>query len=453
MSFVGRRARPNSLRNGQTCVPSRQSLSQRDSSLVDLGSDSAWVRSGGFLLLVTYLTLLAGRYSLSRLSEDLPNFDVRYPLLAILAVLVTFWATACPAPARSYPQSWPLWPWVGWLALSSVWAPAGAAVTQQLANLASMLALVSLAAVLASRLPASALDRLWPLIIIIALVYLVLAVMNGPDAQQRYAVPGGGANVFVRVQALGALAALTQSRLTGRGRFLLLVPLFAFGIILSGSRGGLVAALAVLLLSLATARRYIPLGRIAAASVVGVALAALFASSLLAQVWDAIYNRFYQQTLVQGYTSQRDVLFEEAWLMFKSAPVGGVGLGGFAVLQTETEQSYTHNLLLATAAEAGVVGVVLLLVGIVSLVVGALRAGGRSEQVVFALLSAAYILVAAMFSGDYFDSRFCWFYLVLAQAYATAVHAGHVRGGMGVVQGIATESRRKGRLSLGLESR
>ena len=131
------------------------------------------------------------------------------------------------------------------------------------------------------------------------------AVINGPGVQGRYSAFGGGPNVFVRIQILGILSAVALYLFHRKLLPLFAVPLFLLAAVLSGSRAGLLAGVAVGGAALLRMRRRLragpvlaAVGLLAAAGGVVVALAPPDFTSLFE-------DRFIQQTVEQRYLSDR----------------------------------------------------------------------------------------------------------------------------------------------------
>jgi hypothetical protein len=240
--------------------------------------------------------------------------------------------------------------------------------------------------------------------------------------------------VFVRIEVLGVLAAFAISRITGRRRLLAGVPLFVLSAVLSGSRGGLVAGLIILAAfllcsgALRSPRRLLQY-------TLGTALAGAAIWYLApATVAHFIQQRFVQQTVQQGYLSDRPQIWSSAIDLAMHHPILGSGIDGFYGLVGRTQGTeYPHDFLLAVACEGGAVGLVLLSLTI-ALWIGALRigVGSRLTETLSMAAAAAYILLASLFSGGYYDTRLLWLFAALAAAAASA------SAGSGAVAGLET---------------
>ncbi len=390
-------------------------------------------RYGRAVLFVAFVVLLAGRFTLDRLGATYPKWDLRWGGVIVLLVMCLVWAATArqrsPRAGTGALFGWFL-AWVGWLALSAAWAPKGAREPDVLIDLALMALFTWIAWGAAGRCHPRVLTAVWWWLYIAGWIYFAGAIASTPDVQGRYSAFGGGPNVFVRVMALGFLATLVLA-VTQRKRWVLLgLPAFLLGGFLSGSRGGLLALGVTLLVAGVGMARRLRGRQLLAAAGVGVlslgALAAFFATSSATSV---VWTRFVQETFVQGYDSGRTTIDVRGLQLFGQHIWFGTGLDGFYPLQFPWPTAeYPHNLALATAVEGGLVGLVLLL--------GALVAGGMvlyrrrpvgADAIGFAL-SALMLFIASEFSGDYYDSRFLWFFLGLAVIAAAKHRAGRTPG-------------------------
>jgi O-antigen ligase len=377
---------------------------------------------GRLLLLACFLTLVAGRFTLSRLG-DLPDLDLRFAFLYLLCIGLIIWflgrhvtgvgvAKIDVGPGMAWFAAWCVL-----LAMSAFWSPPEARRVDSILNLFFLFVFTFVAMAVVRRLPIYQIDRLWVWLIVVAAVFLALAIYSGPGAQGRYAAPGGGPNVFVRYMVMGALAALCRYQTAHRTWVLLPVPFFAIGAILSGSRGGLLAALIVLILAGVPVFRRSGLKFVLVCSVAitMAAIGALMAVHRSTAIIRIIRERYVEQTLNQRYGSDRDRIAAEAWNLFVSHPVIGSGLDGYYASQRVGERfEYPHNLVLATLAESGLLGGLLLMSAVISFLAATLKTRPLTKDALFALVIGIYLFFASMFSGDYYDSRMMWFFLCIA---------------------------------------
>lgn len=370
----------------------------------------------GTVLLVTALT---GRFTLDRAGfASLAWLDLRIVGLVAAMALITV-----ELRVRGGLQGWQPAGWLlaavfffGYQILSSAWAPPGVDTRAGVTDLL-VLTILTVAGYLHARTwPESAGRRVLWLLWAAGVVFgLGAFLLTGPGEQGRYAAFGGGPNVFVRIEVL-ALIALVVLVTTGASRRLLWsVPLLLAGAVLSGSRGGLLAAgVCGLGVVLAVRGRT---SRIAALSIASAVTAVVFAYELDLPGAGLIRDRFVDQTFGQGYLSERPVIFTSAVQVAVDHPLAGAGLGGFRQLAgIRLNVEYAHNYPLSVAAEGGGIGLVLLcLTGV--LWARTIWRGRPWDRVTSGLVvAAAFVALAGLFSGDYYDSRFSWFCAAIAVA-------------------------------------
>lgn len=307
--------------------------------------------------LALFVLAVAGRFTPGRAGLSAPPwFDLRLAgvLLVVALVLLDRSRTRPVGRADGADDGWlvALLLLLGFLAGSGLWAPTGARVAEITVDLLCLGVQTVCWYLHALSGPERVLDLVLRLWVVTALVFGAGALLAGPGAQGRFAAFGGGPNVFVRIELIGALAVVA---LVLRGASRALLPVAALLVVLgllSGSRGGLLAAAVVVA---AVALRG---GRRARRAVVGglvtVAGVAFVASRSSPQVQALVRGRFLDQTFGQGYASGRPQIWGDAVALAASRPVAGVGLDGFYALRGRfVDIEYPHNVLLAVMAEGG----------------------------------------------------------------------------------------------------
>lgn len=364
------------------------------------------------ILFGLFIALLAGRFSLGRLSSSLPALDLRLVFVYVLTIWILVWVTLFHRviPKRTgVPGGLLFLLWAGWLALSGLWSPPEARVLPAVLDIFLMVILVVIAWTVLMALPPETTARVWKWLLIAGVIYFVLAIADGPGDQGRYAAPGGGPNVFVRVMVLASLAALYVTLTKNKIWPLTLVPVFAVGAALSGSRGGILSAGIVLALFAIPVAIRLGFKRLAAIGIAGSAAVYGVANWNDGQVAKFVEERYIQQTLVEGYSSGRDTIAETAVAIYEAHPVMGLGIDGYYAVMPQFE--YAHNLFLSTAAETGTVGVVLLSLALLRFTLLVRRPRRPiSLTVIMAVAAGIYLTLTSLWSGDYYDSRFMWFF-------------------------------------------
>jgi O-antigen ligase len=112
----------------------------------------------------------------------------------------------------------------------------------------------------------------------------------------------------------------------------------------------------------------------------------------------------------------RSRLYEKGIDLARENPVRGIGAGGFFIYSyvlTNREERYPHNVFIETAAELGVVPMLLLAASIVALLIMLYRrawgSGGDDRNAIY-LLTGVFLLnlFATQFSGDFNDNKTFW---------------------------------------------
>ena len=168
---------------------------------------------------------------------------------------------------------------------------------------------------------------------------------------ERLAVLGGGPNVFGRMMGYAALACLYFWRRSGYTLvFLPAVSVAALLVVLSGSRGSLIALVVAVagfvMLEVRSVRR------LAALAVV----VAMFSWGVLSftEVGQTAVRRYDERVQVlllhDRYSAGRDYLYRSAYELGMSEPVWGAGLAAFPGLGLGP---YPHNIFLEVFCEGG----------------------------------------------------------------------------------------------------
>lgn len=382
------------------------------------------------VVLVTLLFVLAlsGRYPVGQTPlGDYGIDDLRAPGCLALSLAVLLWHANQRQHGRRQP--WPrsallLCALIGLQMLSALWAPSDARLGRALWDLTALLVLVAATAVLSAHDPVRAARVLLILLLVTATVYALSALAAGPQDQGRYAAFGGGPNIFARVTSLGIIATAGLAAATRRWLLLLPLPVLTAATILSGSRGALVSLViaATVFFLLFARRRFIVLaGTLVIGSLVSWAVWILAGTHLVA----VSERRYSLADLERSGYSARPGLLSEAWAIFVDQPYTGAGLDSF---QSRVGIAYPHNFLAGLAVESGLTAVLLAVIVILCWWrEGRPWATAAKEQIGCAV-GAVYIATASMFSGDLYDTRFCWILGIVAVYRPVGSRVGRNRG-------------------------
>ncbi|MEV6841968.1 O-antigen ligase family protein [Actinoplanes sp. NPDC051411] len=382
-------------------------------------------RRPGVVVVLAFLVTLAGRFTLDRLGFDLPLLlnDVRVPLFAIL--LMSFALELNQSGHRPAGTGTgtllAILLLIGYQIVSATWAPGNAVVGPAMIDLTCVAILVFIYVMLAEWDRDRVVELTLGCFQVTAWLYFLVAAAGfGRGANGRWAVPGGGPNVFVRIMVIGAFTSV-YFYFRGRRRpiWLLGLPAFLTGALASGSRGGLVALIITLVLALPSALQKLGKrgGSLTKPVLATIALAGVTWAIAGRAIGAFVQQRFVTETFQQGYTSGRSELFKYALHLFLERPFLGTGVNGFSVVSSLGEYDrYVHNLPLAVASEGGIVGLFLLINAWVTLrhEFAKVPRAERSLEARAAGYCGVFVGGASLFSGDYYDARLMWILLVLA---------------------------------------
>lgn len=268
------------------------------------------------------------------------------------------------------------------------------------------------------------LEWIWFYLVLIALFLFVLALptilrggMSADEEINRMSVLGGGPNIFVRFVALCLIHSFYRLFHKRNIWFIVLIPMLAAGAVLSGSRGGMLA-IVITILVFFYLERLLTLRRILK-TVFLTSLLFLFAywsifflnPKLHEHIRDYWGKRVVEQTFEKGSSAGRDEIWRHAYIRGWESPIWGHGLGAWIVYNGG---GYPHNIFLELFYEAGFVSVCLFVV-ILCLTFRIIQTNfiKHSVNVRFVCFLCMFI-IASQWSGDFFDSRCVFPFLLLS---------------------------------------
>jgi O-antigen ligase len=387
----------------------------------------SWLRNPRVFLapgLVMIVVAIGGRFTLDRAGfVDLAWVDLRViGLLGALVVLAVDVARRPRALGVHRREGWLVATVLFFLfqIASGLWAPQASRVGPQTLDLVLLGVLTVAFYAYAIGDPAAVVRTTFLLFFVAAVIFALAALfINGPGDQGRYSAFGGGPNVFVRIEILGVISAVALFLITRRILPLLVIPLFLLAAVLSGSRAGLLAGVAVGLVALFKIRSRLRTGPVVAAGVVLVLAVATVWAFAPPAFTNLFQERFVEQTVQQRYLSDRTDIWAAAWRLAVEHPLAGAGLDGFyGLIGVNQAVEYPHNYVLGVAAEGGLIGIGLLTLAVV-LWTRTVRGGGVRPQLTgLAVAAAVFVALSSLFSGDYYDARLAWLFAALAAAAA-----------------------------------
>ena len=247
------------------------------------------------------------------------------------------------------------------------------------------------------------------------LALLTIADFRSEEAiaagQIRFAAYGQDPNDVARYLNFGfPFAALLASGTAGRWRRWLALgylPVGALAVVLTASRGGLLAAAVALAgcgVLLARGHRRAVVGGVLALPVAVAAVWAVVPADTLARL------ATIPEQLSSGDLNQRLNIWGAGWLAFARAPVVGSGAGTFVQEAGLSPIDTAHNTALSVVVGGGMVGLTLFLAVLVCAAVLGLRTRGGLRV---ALVTALATLVVASTIGTVEENRTTWLLLGL----------------------------------------
>ena len=378
--------------------------------------------------IVLILALMAGGLSLDRLSESFSGLgapgEVRFVGLVVVALLLclSVLVRLPKSPVSSSTNGWILAIVVVhcWVMLSWIWSDRSDFASQQLYELTLLLGTFVVSSTIFRRQPRRLVLLLFAVFGLLALGFCALSLVLLGGMSGALSVVGAGGIGSARLLGVGVLVSLFWFLRTQRVRFLLPVPLFLAGMMLSGSRASILA-LAVSGLALWLSRKWIvgPEQRLSALPVIiavatgVVTLAVILATQIGRQmVTNFLLSNFVADSASASgaglYLADRNVIFGAALTEFRDHLVAGSGLGTYLGPFGEL---YPHNLALNFAVDGGVLGLIGFLVVLYWPMQRIVRS--RDSLALGALVTGLFFLVASLFAGTYYDARFLWVFLML----------------------------------------
>ena len=385
-------------------------------------------RSGSTLLnlyhligLLVALFVLTGRWSPARLMTGADRalyLEVRFWLLLLFVIVIALPAINRRRPLLFSPSTYGLLvllllAFLGYMMMTSSWAidnNLALVKVYELAITAVAIIAVSRSAFLVSS--AGMRDAVWRSMVGVTALLAGLGLLSALSDTGRFrlSVLAGGPNTFGRMMGLLFLGCLFFWR-EHRSRWYWIsgAMIAAFLVILSGSRGALIAMAASLVTFLLVER--VKWTRLAALAIVSTAVAVvlLWYTPLGRIVAASFQHRVIDLSIEQRYLSGRGDRFLDAIELGSQNWITGSGLSSFPASGLGP---YPHNIFLEALTDGGLIGVALL--------VAALTLGftvlWRNRRQLDSISVAALVLalVFSQISGDFYDNRVVFIFLLLA---------------------------------------
>jgi len=374
-----------------------------------------------FAILVVFLAMLAGKFTLRRINPSLSNIGFWgkpafwFTYLAVITILVNYlseYSYRRKITNKKFPDRFWLFIIVTillhiYMTISVLWTPYWQESVRLIPELLLVVVILLLLPGAFSSEYEKSIEFLFQLIFWSALIYASAGLVNGISAGRMSAF-GGGPNVFVRVVSSGVFASLYLSIKQGSLRWLAVIPLFLVTALASGSRGGILALLITqIFVLLLIIPKYINISKMFLGSLVSLTILIISYPLYINNTFLSFFNRRYVElTFRERYFSYRNIFYENALYLFLRKPLFGVGLDGYH--QTFGDPFvYPHNIILHIMSEGGIFGLILLSFILLSVILQWFRIRSLEHDFLFAL--GLLYFIASLFSGGLYDTRFIWF--------------------------------------------
>lgn len=384
------------------------------------------------IIVLFLVVMLAGNFSLERIDPHYAELG-EFGYIRTWGSLLLWIAFAISLVGLKTAHYRIAWSWTllvcslhAYLALSALWSPMPSLALQDVSTVLLVAIITTFAIPIFGRSAEQGMTFFLNLMLWAALMYAVAGMATAAQAGTigRMSALGGGPNVFVRIMCMGIFAAFCGFARAKKLRWLSPIPLLLICAVFSGSRGGLItfAITFSLFMLFVSWKKYI--GNYVLVVVAFIPGIMYVAVAYIQPLSEFVQHRFIELTFQQQYglyeSYGRITLLREAWSIFRSSPMVGIGLNGYQQT-TMTGLTYSHNLIVQIAAEGGIVGLTIFAGATLWIVFQTHFHKGLEHNVMFFL--GLYHLGASMFSGTYYDARWMWFFFVLFLLPANAQHA------------------------------
>lgn len=314
--------------------------------------------------------------------------------------------------------------WMVWMAFSSNWSPNSVVKSSTWEGFLVLALMAVYFSLVWDTLSEASKNRVIGAALFAALFVFFVAIFHRSEEFDRLVFPGTGPITFSRLMVVGLVVAIYLGSVYGTNLVLSTPVFFISGVMLAGSRGVLLALLLTAVFAAVAFR--LAGGRLNQRQrIIGFTVSSFWAIlwigfELMARLGSPVeaINRY--SSIPINFGAGRELLYPLAWRVFLDNPVNGVGLNGFRD-SVDSEfpglypagEMYVHNIVLATLAEGGLIGAVLLVGFCISFLVAIWRWLLLGRVLLFSVL-ATFFFLQSLLSGDYYDSRLFWLFALLA---------------------------------------
>ncbi len=240
------------------------------------------------------------------------------------------------------------------------------------------------------------------------LIYFLVRGYDPTSTTIRHEIKGFDANETSLQLALGLpmawyLLLITKSWLL-RSLSLIYIPLALYGIFITGSRTGFIAALLGFVGVLPWLWRARFVWKLLVLSFFIIAVIGI-TSLVPEKTLDRLFSSGTE--LSQGTLSSRSITWSRAWLEINEAPIFGNGLSSFRRVINKYNIDYTaHNSYISIMVEQGIIGLLFYLAVILAVLLQGWRVPAEQRLLIISLL---LIAVAGQFTLTLNEKMFIWF--------------------------------------------
>ena len=251
--------------------------------------------------------------------------------------------------------------------------------------------------------------------LVIGLIYMIPILISILSGAERGTIYIGGPNVVTRILFFALVSSGYLYSLKKQVRYIWFSTLFFIGIVLIGSRGGMVGAftslslfLLIYILSSRFSLKVIFNKRIVSILVITTPLII----GLSEYFMEVFRERFILLLIDKIYYSSRDIIYENSLSVITESPIIGYGLNAYSSVVGGTF-FYPHNIILEILIDSGLIGLIPLLIILLFSVICIFKYTNRSMP--FFIILPIYMILVSLLSGDLYDFRyyFFWVFLIL----------------------------------------
>jgi|GEM_PF-4071347 len=257
------------------------------------------------------------------------------------------------------------------------------------------------------------LNYVFKFFVIVGIIYSIPILISIADGA-RGSIILGGPNVATRILFFSFASSLSLYGLNDNLKYAVLSGLFVLSLIALGSRGGIGAFLVCVALYLISKINFKKIKIIFSKNTLkfAISLASLFGlfylTGFLKYTYVIFESRFLNLVFENLYLAGRDYIFVNSIYAILANPIIGYGLNGYKVLFGGV---YPHNLFLESMIELGVIGLLIMLL-ILSFSFKNLFFEVNGKKI-FGALIPLYMLLVSQVSGDIYDFRYYFFFVIL----------------------------------------